>query len=348
MSVNQEGMEKACMPPAANKSRRIFVKLISNSAFVGGTFFFVLLFVYGLFQTDIFTMFQFQEILVNGSAAMALAAVGEGFVIITGGLDLSVGAIMALMSCILSTYMTETATSQVFWSVVCLAIGLGIGFFNGALVAVLRLPPIIVTLATMFIVSGCALLILPAPTGEVPLTYVDFWTGAIGDIVPNSGIVLLIIILLLLFIRKSSFGMGIFSIGSDENASYMNGIKVVRTKVLAYSLAGGFYALAGIVLTANMGSGDPTVGGPLLLSTVAAVVIGGTPLGGGKGSFFGALFGAGIMNIVVGVLFVIGVSSYWGPILNGVILVVAVLVTTIWSRYVDRLLVLERRRTSQS
>ena len=331
-------------PDGNRLQRRLYIKVISNSAFVGGTFFCVLLLIYSFFQTDIFSMFQIQEILINGSAAMALAAVGEGFVIITGGFDLSVGALMALVSCILTTQMTETLGSQIFWSFICLAIGMGVGFGNGFLVAVVRLPSIIVTLASMFIVTGCALLILPAPTGELPMAYIDFWAGAIGELIPNSGIVLAVVVVLLVVLRKTRLGISIFAVGSDEDAAYMNGIKIVRTKILAYTMAGGFYAVAGMVLTANMGSGDPTVGGSLLLSTIAAVVVGGTPLGGGKGSFVGGLFGAGIMNIVVGVLFVLGVSSYWGPILSGVILVVAVLMTTLWSRYTDRLLVLERRR----
>ena len=105
-------------------SRTPFIGLISNSAFVGGTIFCLMLIIYSLFQTDIFSMFQFQEILINGSTAMALAAVGESFVIITGGFDLSVGALIALVNCVLTTQMVDTPGSQVFWSFICLLIGL--------------------------------------------------------------------------------------------------------------------------------------------------------------------------------------------------------------------------------
>jgi ribose transport system permease protein len=153
---------------------------------------------------------------------------------------------------------------------------------------------------------------------------------------------LVIIIFILTIIKRSSLGIGIFSIGSDENAAYLNGINIVKTKLLAYSLAGGFYSLAGMVLSANMGSGDPTIGTSLLLSTFAAVVVGGTPLGGGKGSFIGSLFGAGIMNIAVGVLFVLGVSSYYGPIFTGAILIFAVFITSLWAGYMDKLLAARR------
>jgi ribose transport system permease protein len=314
-----------------------FIRLLSNSAFVGGTIFCLMLIVYSLFQTDIFSMFQFQEILINGTTAMALAAVGEGFVIITGGFDLSVGALIALVNCILTTQMVDTIGSQVLWSIICLLVGLAAGLINGILVAIVRLPSIIVTLSTMFIYSGCALVLLPAPTGEIPISYIEFWAGATGGIIPNSAILLVIVVIILMLIKRSWIGIGIFSIGSDENAAYMNGIDIVRIKLLAYSLAGGFYSLAGMVLSANMGSGDPTIGTSLLLSTFAAVVVGGTPLGGGKGSFIGSLFGAGIMNIAVGVLFVLGVSSYYGPIFTGAILIVAVLITALWSGYMDKL-----------
>ena len=327
---------------ATGISRIPFIGLISNSAFVGGTIFCLMLIIYGLFQTDIFSMFQFQEILINGSTAMALAAVGEGFVIITGGFDLSVGALIALVNCILTTQMVDTLGSQVFWSFICLLIGLIAGLINGMFVAIIRLPSIIVTLATMFIYSGCALVLLPAPTGEIPLRYMDFWAVAIGGIFPNSAILLTIVVIILIIMKRSSIGIGIFSIGSDENAAYLNGINIIKTKLLAYSFAGGFYSLAGMVLTANMGSGDPTIGTSLLLSTFAAVVVGGTPLGGGKGSFIGSLFGAGIMNISVGVLFVLGVSSYYGPIFTGAILIVAVLITTMWSAYVKKMLAARR------
>lgn len=216
------------------------------------------------------------------------------------------------------------------------------GLINGIFVAIIRLPSIIVTLATMFIYSGCALVLLPAPTGEIPISYMEFWAGAAGGIIPNSAILLAIVVVILIIIKRSSLGIGIFSIGSDENAAYLNGIDIVKTKLLAYSFAGGFYSIAGMVLSANMGSGDPTIGAPLLLSTFAAVVVGGTPLGGGKGSFIGSLFGAGIMNISVGVLFVVGVSSYYGPIFTGAILIVAVLMTTMWSAYMDKLLAARR------
>lgn len=342
MTIEKKQTERFKASKPTGIGRTPFIGLISNSAFVGGTIFCLMLIIYSLFQTDIFSMFQFQEILINGSAAMALAAVGEGFVIITGGFDLSVGALIALVNCILTTQMVDTLGSQVFWSFLCLLIGLTAGLINGIFVAIVRLPSIIVTLSTMFIYSGCALVLLPAPTGEIPLSYADFWAGATAGIIPNSAILLAIVIFILIMIKRSSLGIGIFSIGSDENAAYLNGINIVKTKLLAYSFAGGFYSLAGMVLSANMGSGDPTIGTPLLLSTFAAVVVGGTPLGGGKGSFIGSLFGAGIMNIAVGVLFVLGVSSYYGPIFTGAILIVAVFITTLWSGYMDKLLAARR------
>ncbi|KKL82673.1 hypothetical protein LCGC14_1982410 [marine sediment metagenome] len=342
MNNNEKQIELIQRSEVIGISKTPFVNLISNSAFVGSTLFFIMLIIYGLFQTDIFSMFQFQEIIVNGSTAMGLAAVGEGFVIISGGFDLSVGAIISLVNVILTTQIIDTLGSQVFWSLICLLIGMAAGLLNGIFVAIARLPSIIVTLSTMFIYSGIALVVLPAPTGEIPPSYIEFWSGNTGGIIPNSAILLTVVILILTIIKRSSLGIGMFSIGSDEDAAYMNGINIVKTKLMTYTASGGFYSLAGIVLSANMGSGDPTIGTPLLLSTFAAVVVGGTPLGGGRGSFIGSLFGAGIMNIAVGVLFVLGVSSYWGPIFNGAILIFAVLMTTLWSRYINNLLAARR------
>jgi ribose transport system permease protein len=304
-----------------------------NRPTVGIVIFLVLLVIYGANTKSFFTLFQFKDIILNSTLAVALAAVGEGIVIISGGFDMSVGATVILLNVILVSTHTNAAFGGIFvWSLICLGIGVLVGLFNGFLVAIVRLPSIIATVATMFILQGIALLVMPVPTGSVPKGYINFWTGAIGGIIPISLICFLLLIVILIALKNSSFGTNLFAIGSDEYAAYLNGIQVTRTKLAAYALAGFFYGLAGLYVTAQMGSGDPTLASSLMLSVFAAVVVGGIRIGGGKGSFIGSIIGAGIMNLTVMTLFVMGVSSYWGPISNGIILIGAVIMTSLWNR----------------
>jgi len=302
-----------------------------NQPTIGIVIFVVLLIIYAIKTNNFFSMFQIRDIILNSALAIALAATGGGIVIISGGLDLTVGSAVALVNVILVTTYGMFG-GIIVWSLICIVIGLLIGFFNGMCVAVFRLPPIIATLANMFILQGIALLIMPQPTGKVPIQYMKFLTGAVGNIIPFSLICFLLLFVALFVLKNSSFGMNLYAIGSNEYASYLNGIKVERVKLSAYTLAGLFYALSGLYLTALRGSGDPTQGAPFLLSTLATIVVGGIRIGGGKGSIFGSIIGAGIMNMAITTLFVLGVSSYWGPIANGIILIGAVIITDLWDR----------------
>jgi ribose transport system permease protein len=304
-----------------------------NRPTLGIALFIVLLIIYATKTKNFFSMFQFKDIILNSTLAIALAAVGECIVLISGGFDLSAGATVVLLNVTLVTAYTKGVPGGiVVWSVICLIIAVVVGFMNGFLVAIVRLPPIIATLAMSFILQGIALLVMPTPTGMVPPEYIDFWTGAGGGIIPTALIYFILLFLFLFALKNSSFGTNIYAIGSDEYAAYLNGIPVVRVKLAVYVLAGFFYGLCGLYFTAQMGSGDATLASPLLLSVLAAVVVGGVSIGGGKGAFSGSIIGAAVMNMTVMVLFVVGVSSYWGPIANGIVLIGAVVLTAFWNR----------------
>jgi ribose transport system permease protein len=304
-----------------------------NRPTLGIALFLVLLVIYATHAKNFFSMFQFKDIILNSTLAIALAAVGAGIVLISGGFDLSAGATAVLLNVTLVTaYTNKIFGSVILWSVICLVIGVLVGAINGVLVAIIRLPPIIATLAMSFILQGIALLVMPVPTGMVPPEYIEFWTGAAWGIVPTSLICFILLFLFLFTLKNSSFGTNIYAIGSDEYAAYLNGIPVTRVKLAVYTLAGFFYGLSGLYFTAQMGSGDATLASPLLLSILAAVVVGGIRIGGGKGAFSGSIIGAAVMNMTVMVLFVVGVSSYWGPIANGIVLIGAVVLTALWNQ----------------
>lgn len=304
-----------------------------NRPTLGIILFLLLLVIYAPQAKNFFSMFQFKDIILNSTLAIALAAVGAGIVLISGGFDLSAGATVVLLNVTLVTAYTKGLFGGIIlWSVICMVIGLLVGVINGVLVSYIRLPPIIATLAMSFILQGIALLVMPTPTGMVPEQYIEFWTGAAWGIIPTSLICFILLFLFLFALKNSSFGTNVYAIGSDEYASYLNGIPVTRVKMAVYVLAGFFYGLSGLYFTAQMGSGDATLASPLLLSILAAVVVGGISIGGGKGAFSGSIIGAAVMNMTVMVLFVVGVSSYWGPIANGIVLIGAVVLTALWNR----------------
>ena len=292
---------------------------------------------------------------ISASATtLALAGIGETIVVLGGGLDLSPGAVISLVNVILVTQLGASTLSVGLYTVVAagIAIGIGaaIGAINGLLVSYLRLPSIIVTLATMFVVQGASLLILKYPGGTVSS---DFANLLVGDVVPDVFPVPILIIglgvLVWLYLRRLRFGIGLYAIGSDAVAARASRVDVRFTRFLSFTIAGAFFGWAGLFITANAGSGDPLIGAAFLLKVFTAVVLGGTLIGGGRGGSVGTVFGALTLTIVVDIFLVMGVRTYYVPIVEGAILLLAVIgigsqprlpdfggIKAYWSRYVPR------------
>ena len=268
--------------------------------------------------------------ITSGGTTLALAAIGETLVVLAGGLDLSAGAVVSLVNVILVTQLdnSELGTVQFTLLAVALALGVGTAFgaVNGFLVAYLRLQSIVVTLATMFIAQGGALLILKFPGGQMPLEFSLVFTGdVIRDVFPAPVLVLLIAVALWLFLRNTRYGTAIYAIGADADSAASNGIDVRLTRFLTFTFAGTAYGAAGLFITANIGGGDPLIGSKMLLQIFAAVVLGGTLIGGGRGGCVGTIFGALTLTILVNIFLVIGLRTYYTPVVEGGILILAVL-----------------------
>ena len=262
----------------------------------------------------------------SGGATLALAAMGQTLVIIAGGFDLSAGAVISLVNVVLASSMRDDVASQVEFGVAALAVGGVVGAFNGAFVAFLRMQSIVVTLATMFIVQGITLLILETPGGQIPASFTAFFTGAaIPNVLPAPVVVIACFLTLWGLIRHSRFGTAIYAVGSDQDAAAASGIRVAATKLGTYVAAGCCYGAAGAFISAQTGSADPLAGDPLLLSIFTAVVIGGVRLGGGRGGCLGSVIGAYTLMFVVNILLVLNVSAYYSTVVEGVILILAVL-----------------------
>lgn len=270
--------------------------------------------------------------LASGGTTTALAAMGQTLVILSGGFDLSAGAVVSLVNAVLATQMDPTnfEASVPLWTAIGVAVGMAVGAFNGFFIAYLRLQPIVVTLATMFMVQGLTLLVMDKPGGFVSPSIGAVYMGdAIADFLPASVVLLGVVVLLWLWLKRTPFGLALYAVGSDPEAAAAVGLRTRWVIFFTYVLAGGFYGLAGVFVSGQTGSGDPLVGNSLLLPTFAAVVIGGTRLGGGKGGLVGTIFGAYILMIVVNVLLSLNVSAYYATIAESAVLMLAVLAGTL-------------------
>jgi ribose transport system permease protein len=285
----------------------------------------ILLFIYAGLQPGTLSTGSL-GILAADTLALAVIGLGQGVVIVTAGIDLSVGGVLALGTTIAATHFTGTATT-LLWSVVILAIGAAAGMINGVLVGRLRLQPFIVTLATWSIFDGIALYVLPTAGGSVPGGFSGWINGsAVG--IPNAIWVLIALVAVWLWFRRTRVARRIYAVGSDREAARIAGVRIVPTLVTAYAISGlcaGGAALFYVMLTA---SGDPTSGDGLILPSVAAVVIGGASLFGGQGSFVGTVAGALTLTLLGDVIFAVHLPSYWTVLADGLLLILAVLAGT--------------------
>ena len=267
---------------------------------------------------------------LGATTTLAIGAMGQTLAVILGGLDLSAGAVISLSNCLIVRGMTAAPGWELAWTLAGVGAGCVAGAVNGVFIGYLRLQPIVVTLATMFMTQGATLLIMPEPGGAVPPGYSATLTGdAVPGLVPMPLLILVGLLLLWGLLRHTRFGVALYAIGSDEEAARANGVDSSRVKFTAYVIAGGTYGLAGVFLTAQTSSADPLVGPPMLLPIFVAVALGGTPLHGGRGGCLGTVFGAFTLMLTVNVLLVMNVSAFLSTAVEGLLLVLAVLVASL-------------------
>jgi ribose transport system permease protein len=243
--------------------------------------------------------------LANQGMTLTIASFGQTVVILTGGIDLSVGPMVSLTNSIVATMgrKDDPDAHLALGIAVALLVGAAGGLVNGLIVAYGRLQPIIVTLATGYVYAGIALRVRPRPGGFVPFDRADQVTGLTWGKVPTALFLVAALVIVWLLFRRTRLGTRIFAIGSNQGAAYMSGIDVVRTKIWAYTLAGIAAAVAGLFLTAQTASGDANAGTVYTLNSIAAVVLGGASLAGGVGSFIGTIAGAYVLAIIPSVLY---------------------------------------------
>lgn len=268
------------------------------------------------------------ESLGNAALPFAFATAGMAVVVIVGGIDLSIAAMMAVASVTAARLMEGTSEGGAVLVVLAvLVLGMAMGAINGTLIVLTRVPDIVVTLAMLFVWEGVALLILPSPGGGAADWLRAMIQGGVPGLPWLSRSLLLILVcvaLVWLPLRRSRLGLAIYAVGSDPRAAFRSGVAVGRTRVAAYAIAGLFAALGGLTLTMSTGIGEP-IPGPYLLASVAATVLGGVVLGGGRGGLLGPLVAVFLLRILRLDLTLMAVDPNVTTIVEGVIMVLVVM-----------------------
>ncbi len=265
----------------------------------------------------------------NKGVLLALVAIAQTFVVLTAGIDLSVGMILVMTSCLASHILAGTPLMTGLGVAGVLGAGMLAGALNGLIVIFGRLQPIVATIATGAIFFGIALILRPTPGASPELNWdlADMMMGKVANTVPMSLVVLAALVLFVWIpFRRSVIGRATYAVGSSEIAAYMSGMPIRRAKFTAYVMSGLFAAMGGLYLTFFTYSGEASLsnGNTYTLYSIAAVVLGGVSLFGGRGSAIGAIFGALAFRSIGDLLFVFDLDPLLQPLFQGVVLMIAV------------------------
>jgi ribose transport system permease protein len=267
-------------------------------------------------------------------AVIAILALGQTFVIVSGGIDLSVGSVLGLAGIVFG-WATAVANLPL---PVALALGVGAGalagLVNGVLITLGNLPPFIATLAMLSAARGLALVISEGqPLNPIPQAILSLGSGDLFGFLPLPVILMLVMWVITIVILRSTYsGRCMYAIGGNEEATRLSGINVSRQKLIIYTLSGLFAGIAGILLTARLASADPQAGFTYELDAIAAVVIGGASLSGGVGNASGTLIGALILGVLRNGLNLLNVSAFWQQVIIGAVIALAVMTDTLRRR----------------
>jgi ribose transport system permease protein len=278
----------------------------------------VLLALYGYLFPGLFSMGGLSKF-AQSWLPLALVAMAQAILMLTGGISLAIGAIVSLGAVIAATTMTGALGVTGGFAVAALA-GLGIGAISGLIVVRLRLPAIVVTLAASFIIGGAALLVLPRPGGAIPAWFSDLLAGD----TPAAIILLAIAALAWKLYLATPLGLSLYAAGENPEAAYRAGVPVNGAGIAAYAISGLLSTSAGVFVAAQTGSGDPLIGQAFTLNSIAAAVLGGVGFLGGHGTMRGAIAGSLLLSVMINVMYFLGLPPVAHYIAQGLIIIGAV------------------------
>jgi ribose transport system permease protein len=270
-------------------------------------------------------------------------AVGMTLVILTAGIDLSVGSILALCGAItagllkngisipaLNLYIGFTIMGAILAGIV---VGCALGFFNGLVITKFKVPPFVATLAMLTMARGLMMLYTNGfPISSFPSDFVNIGNGTFLGLPMPVWIVIVLVAFAIVLTKKMKLGRYIYAIGGNESAAKLSGININKIKIIVYTIAGALAAIAGVITTAKLDSAQPNAGTGYELDAIAAVVIGGTSLSGGKGSIVGTIIGAVIIGVLNNGLVLLDVSPFWQQVVKGGVILLAVIIDKLNSK----------------
>lgn len=281
----------------------------------------------GIFRPSVFNGTWMTRRL-NNAMILIFAAMGQSLVMLMYGTDLSIAGMICLTNSLSALIMPNDTLGIILTVLLMAAIGLIGGAINGYIVSKFNMQGFIVTLATWSVFGGIALWILPIDGGKPGENFVNFVMQDIAGI-PMSIFFIILLIIWWTWMRRTRFGISLFAIGKNPTSAHYSGINVNSVKIRVYALSGLFAALAGLYRTAYTGSGSPTAGDSYVLLTCCAAVLGGINVDGGRGSLYGTIVGAIVLQLIASLLTFAGLSSYWTSLVQGALMIVVVGVNSV-------------------
>jgi ribose transport system permease protein len=279
-------------------------------------------------QIPAFGPFEVRGI-VAGTMTLALLAMAQSVIVISGGIDLSVGAMMVLANCIAARLMLDQDLGPVVLVAIgVVAVAMILSGLIGLVTVVSGVPDIVVTLAASFILAGLALVVLDGPGGGTNPRFQELMVGGFDQPLPSLLWLAGLLALVWLPFKRSRLGVATYAVGSDRAAAFLSGVRVGRTRVIAYVLGGFFSGMAGVVTTAFTGSGEPraSIGATATLTSVAAVVLGGVALMGGSGTLLGPVLAAFCLSLIPALMLGLGWDPNYAEVARGIIIIVVVMI----------------------
>ena len=325
--MRASGLSNAVQRPSAGLIDKINNAFANHRALIGMPALLVAFLAATVAIHPTFDSFDSQSVAM-AALPLAFAAAAQAVVVISGGLDLSIGSVMAVANVLAASTMRDAGFAQsLVLAIVVLIAGAVIGVVNGLMVIVSRVPDVIVTLTTGFIWGGVALLILEKPGGGAPPEFLNLGTGTLGTEWLSNSLILLVVALAAIWtpIRISKAGLRVYATGSDEIAAFRSGVNVKLARLSAYVVSGLFSAIGGLGLTMTTGIGSPRAGVLYTLSGLAAVVIGGVSLTGGRGGIVGPVIAAFVLTLIPADLIFLNIDPNFGQVIQGTLIVLVVM-----------------------
>jgi ribose transport system permease protein len=293
---------------------------------VGVAALFAVLLFWRVSQLPDFGDFEIRTI-TAGTMSLAFLAMAQAVIVISGGIDLSVGSMMVLANCLAAMWMEDQDLAACLaFAVLVLAVTVSLSTLTGVIITASGVPDIIVTLAASFILAGLALWAIGGPGGGTSPDFQRILAGSLSNFWPSILWMLGALVLVWIPLRRSRLGLAIYALGSNRKAAFLSGVRIARTRVVAYSIGGLFAGFAGLVVTASTGGGEPraTIGTNATLNSVAAVVLGGVALTGGVGGLVGPVLAALCLTLIPAIMLGLGWDPSNAETARGVIIILVV------------------------